>query len=44
MGNLHKDYIYKEEKQMKELSRDLKFEEAAKVRDKVLALREFVIQ
>ena len=32
------------EKEMKALSRDLKFEEAAKVRDKVLALREFVIQ
>jgi excinuclease ABC subunit B len=26
------------------LSRDLKFEEAAKVRDKVVSLREFVLQ
>lgn len=32
------------EKEMKALSRDLKFEEAAKVRDKVLSLKEFVIQ
>ena len=32
------------EKEMKALSRDLKFEEAAKVRDKVVSLREFVIQ
>ena len=30
------------EKEMKALSRDLKFEEAAKVRDKVVSLREFV--
>jgi excinuclease ABC subunit B len=29
---------------MKALSRDLKFEEAAKVRDKVMSLREFVLQ
>lgn len=32
------------EKEMKSLSRDLKFEEAAKVRDKVVSLREFVLQ
>ena len=32
------------EKEMKALSRDLKFEEAAKVRDKVVSLREFVLQ
>ena len=32
------------EKEMKALSRDLKFEEAAKVRDKVVSLREFVMQ
>ena len=32
------------EKEMKALSRDLKFEEAAKVRDKVVGLREFVLQ
>lgn len=32
------------EKEMKALSRDLKFEEAAKLRDKVLSLKEFVIQ
>ena len=32
------------EKEMKALSRDLKFEEAAKVRDKVMSLREFVLQ
>lgn len=32
------------EKEMKSLSRDLKFEEAAKVRDKVVGLREFVLQ
>ena len=32
------------EKEMKALSRDLKFEEAAKVRDKVISLREFVLQ
>lgn len=32
------------EKEMKALSRDLKFEEAAKMRDKVLSLKEFVIQ
>lgn len=32
------------EKEMKAFSRDLKFEEAAKVRDKVVSLREFVLQ
>jgi excinuclease ABC subunit B len=32
------------EKEMKALSRDLKFEEAAKVRDKVVGLKEFVLQ
>lgn len=32
------------EKEMKALSRDLKFEEAAKVRDKVVSLKEFVLQ
>ena len=32
------------EKEMKALSRDLKFEEAAKVRDKVVSLRDFVLQ
>ena len=32
------------EKELKALSRDLKFEEAAKVRDKVVGLREFVLQ
>ncbi len=37
-------HINQLEKQMKELSRDLKFEAAAKLRDKVLALKEFVIQ
>ncbi|WP_227431120.1 excinuclease ABC subunit UvrB [Psychrobacter sp. I-STPA6b] len=32
------------EKEMKQLSRDLKFEEAAKVRDKVLELKEYIVQ
>ena len=32
------------EKEMKALSRDLKFEEAAKVRDKVVGLKDFVLQ
>ena len=32
------------ENEMRALSRDLKFEEAAKVRDKVVSLREFVLQ
>lgn len=32
------------EKEMKSLSRDLKFEEAAKVRDKVVGLKDFVLQ
>ncbi|QRO13578.1 excinuclease ABC subunit UvrB [Moraxella osloensis] len=36
--------IVRLEKEMKALSRDLKFEEAAKVRDKVVSLREFVLQ
>ena len=31
------------EKEMKQLSRDLKFEEAAKVRDKVLELRDYMV-
>ena len=37
-------HINQLEKQMQQMSRDLKFEEAAKLRDKVLALKEFVIQ
>ena len=32
------------EKQMKQFSRELKFEDAAKVRDKVLELRAYIVQ